>query len=269
MTDHWVRLPQFFDLHPIPLTDHVCLLVPVQLRHIFSQGVASQALLSGPGLTDMRVEEVQRGREPWTFDQAVAYALDNLQSFKSTGRSSTEVARHEYALAVVEAQSWVVRGRLCVAPCGMHAQELLLPIAEFRRLAEYALGDAQLFQIAGAVALQCLRTRTLDHQPKEVAAFLDRWVTGAGKPSGKVPKKAALNGRDVMLWSLVSGMVWHGLSATRNDASPPLSACDAVAEGARKAGLSGATSYESVRKIYMTIQKEYAALERRQDIQDI
>lgn len=61
---------------------------------------------------------------------------------------------------------------------------------------------------------------------------------------------------ELILYDTVRELVELGLSSTRNDASPPLSACDAVAAAM---GLHGAkpTSYKEIKRIYLKIKKRY------------
>lgn len=60
--------------------------------------------------------------------------------------------------------------------------------------------------------------------------------------------------RNTYIWPVLEKLVKRGMTATRNDASPPLSACDAVAEALKQLNKSP-SSYASVKRIWNFFQR--------------
>jgi hypothetical protein len=88
-------------------------------------------------------------------------------------------------------------------------------------------------------------------QPTFFMEFVYFVLSGRIEPQGKVPKHLAYVARDGLIRALVNGLKLHGINPTRNDASPPTSGCDILAEASRTAGLTGLTSYQRIKDIYL------------------
>lgn len=92
----------------------------------------------------------------------------------------------------------------------------------------------------------------------ELAASVKQWVSAY--LVGKVERPTAKEGRPssiglhMLIVQAVDELVEEGMNATRNDASPPISACDAVAEALAKVALRP-TSYDRVKRIYLELKR--------------
>lgn len=90
--------------------------------------------------------------------------------------------------------------------------------------------------------------------PPDAVQWLVRYLRG------EVTRPKARAGRrneswlHMLIWSAVGCRVQNGMKATRNDASEPTSACDAVADAMAELGLEPAT-FESVKRIWFRHEK--------------
>lgn len=88
----------------------------------------------------------------------------------------------------------------------------------------------------------------------DIRAWLIDYLRGnAPRPKGKAGAldKRALHQR---IHIVVAGLVLDGMNATRNDASEPTSACDAVADALAELGLEPAT-FHGVKRVWLDFQK--------------
>lgn len=106
-----------------------------------------------------------------------------------------------------------------------------------------------------AAAFDALRFAAAQHTAHNFAlpASIRLWVSSylAGKlerPIGKDGKPSS-EGMRREIYGAVVRLTEMGMKPTRNDASPPHSACDAIAEALRDLGLSP-TTYRAVKAIY-------------------
>lgn len=90
--------------------------------------------------------------------------------------------------------------------------------------------------------------------PPVALNWLRGYLRGEGIP--KATKGRPNNdGLHLIIAIAVSGIVTkHEITATRNDASPALSACDAVAIALQEAGMQP-SSYEQVKRVWLTAKK--------------
>jgi hypothetical protein len=117
--------------------------------------------------------------------------------------------------------------------------EWLIEISEHSSIAFEAL-----LLIAGSMARQGL----------PYAGTMREWVSNY--LDGKITKTARTGHiraetlyRDLLIVGAVSELCELGIAATRNDASPPTSACDAVAEACVRIGVAPG-SYQSIKRIW-------------------
>ena len=170
-----------------------------------------------------------------TYDDAVARArayLENLMTGKATGRN-------------------------------------LLDPEDFLEINNEALGTAMLAQrpayLVGWASLECegwdaLRlgvARALedgDAIPPEALRWLVHYLRSeTERPKGSAGRHNA-RGLHIAIVFAVIRLVDCGMNATRNDASPPVSACDAVADALAQLKLSP-TTFDAVKKIWLARRK--------------
>ena len=90
--------------------------------------------------------------------------------------------------------------------------------------------------------------------PPEIACdWLAAYLKGeAERPAGKAGRKKEIRLHDA-IWLTVSDLVDRGMTATRNDASPSDSACDAVAEAMQRLNLEPKT-FGGIKRIWLKFQ---------------
>lgn len=92
--------------------------------------------------------------------------------------------------------------------------------------------------------------------PPAFAAWAARFLFGMVEPPKGKRGRKLLHQDEAALrqhWAIcetVAYLVAHGFNATRNDTSPPLSACDAVAEARRNLDLRQLLSYDGVQNVW-------------------
>ena len=107
--------------------------------------------------------------------------------------------------------------------------------------------DALRLGVANAVARG-------DEIPPEAAEWLALYLRGeVEKPHGS-PGAHNAEGLHLAIYMAVHMLVQSGMNATRNDASPSLSACDAVADAMAETGREPATFY-GVKKVWLVMKK--------------
>lgn len=172
---------------------------------------------------------------PLTYDDAVARArayLENLMPDKATGRN-------------------------------------LLDPEDFLELNNEAVGTAMLAQrpayLVGWASLEregwdALRlgvARALedgDAIPPEALRWLVHYLRGETERPLSVAGRHNARGLHIAIVFAVIRLVDCGMNATRNDASPPVSACDAVAAALSQLKLSP-TTFDAVKKIWLARRK--------------
>jgi hypothetical protein len=117
------------------------------------------------------------------------------------------------------------------------------------RADNYALS----FDVLSVVAAKYLETDI--PMPK----ILAQWAAAIMRGERKRPKRNGkfANGtleRNTYIWPVTRKLVKSGMMATRNDESPPTSACDAVAKALKQLGESP-TTYASVKRIWNDFQR--------------
>lgn len=96
--------------------------------------------------------------------------------------------------------------------------------------------------------------------PLAMRAWAVEVLSGA-RERPKVPAKFRrghpedLDHRNFLLWLVISELVSSDMAATRNDASPPFSACDAVATAMSRLKMRPA-SFKEIKAIYMKYERE-------------
>ena len=89
---------------------------------------------------------------------------------------------------------------------------------------------------------------------EELTQEIRKWLAGILRGEVQRPKARAGRGSGGwlhhLIWIAVSSRVGDGMSATRNDASEPTSACDAVAEALAELGLEPAT-FHGVKRVWL------------------
>ncbi|MCL7404462.1 hypothetical protein MWN63_00515 [Paradonghicola geojensis] len=89
------------------------------------------------------------------------------------------------------------------------------------------------------------------------------WVSGVLKGEIKCPPRrrgpSSKDWSSVLIWVAVRNLVDRGMIATRNDATPAISACDAVADALCDLGQTPQT-FDGVKKIWL----EFSKIEKRQ-----
>lgn len=90
--------------------------------------------------------------------------------------------------------------------------------------------------------------------PPEALQWLLRYLRGdVTRPKARAGRKNEF-WLHSMIWVAVGSRVLDGMNATRNDASEPTSACDAVAEALAELGLEPAT-FHGVKRIWLRFEK--------------
>ena len=121
------------------------------------------------------------------------------------------------------------------------------------RMTISAENNAANFDILSVVAASYIDAGVL--MPEALGQWAVAVLRGEKKRPGRHGKFAKGTGlRDVCIWETVRRLVKRGMIATRNDASPATSACDAVAEALKLLGESPA-SYASVKRIWNDLQR--------------
>lgn len=125
---------------------------------------------------------------------------------------------------------------------------------EPEELIAWAREDGEGYEVAKlAVAFQLERG---DPLPDVVQKWLIQDLNGEiEKPPEKTGRKKK-EWFDILVWIAIQSRVNDGMTATRNDVSPPTSACDAVAEALVALGLSP-RNYAGVKRIWMQMEQKH------------
>jgi hypothetical protein len=94
-----------------------------------------------------------------------------------------------------------------------------------------------------------------DEIPPEATEWLALKLRGEIKSPHGTPGTHEAEGLHVAIYLAVHTLVQSGMNATRNDASEPTSACDAVAKAMAEIGLQPATFY-GVKKVWLAKKKQ-------------
>lgn len=251
MEGSWLRFPQYSSVRPTKSEEAVSLLVGIQPRHYHALGVKAQKLLTGPGVLDSHLTKPEIESQNWSYDKALSHCYEQLLGFKSRSGATPEASRSQTILESIEAAEFVSLGTPCVAPDGRLVQEILIERGHMAALILKAKNDIWPFLIVKEIALTCLERRNMDVQPKFFMEFAYLVFSGRIEPLGKVPKNLAYVARDGLIRALLNGLKLHGIKPTRSDTSPPRSGCDILAEASRASGITGLTSYQRIKDIYL------------------
>lgn len=90
--------------------------------------------------------------------------------------------------------------------------------------------------------------------PDAACVWLEAYLKGeAERPAGKAGRKKEIR-LHYAIWVTIRDLVGQGMKATRNDASPQDSACDAVAEAMKRLNLEPKT-FDGIKRIWLRFQK--------------
>jgi hypothetical protein len=176
---------------------------------------------------DIARKDLSIAREEGAFDSAVAWK--NIVDFNATA----------FFLGIRKAEE-----NLDLKPS--------VPVAAISLVIDRADNYALSFDVLTVVAAKYLEADIA--MPKVIA----QWAAAMMRGEKKRPKRNGkfANGtleRNTYIWPVTRKLVESGMMATRNDTSPPESACDAVAEALKLIGESPA-SYGSVKRIWNDFQ---------------
>lgn len=93
-----------------------------------------------------------------------------------------------------------------------------------------------------------------DTIPSEARRWLVHYLRGESERPKASAGRHSARGLQVAIVCVVVHLVNCGMNATRNDTSPPASACDAVADALAQLGLSP-TTFNAVKKIWLARRK--------------
>ncbi|SEK81154.1 hypothetical protein SAMN05443999_102315 [Roseovarius azorensis] len=112
------------------------------------------------------------------------------------------------------------------------------------------------FEAAGILAARFLKRQ--ETMPDDLRVWAMEALSGKEKPPMPKNERKGIQGetwwRDFYVWSAVCDLVEEGMYPTRNAASAPHSACDAVAAAMKKLGLNP-MSYSAVYSIWRKYQR--------------
>jgi hypothetical protein len=198
-------------------------------------------------------EELSRGKESGDFDSGVAWKkCINLRAlelfadirFAETGSDDLKDRKELQELSDRLGQNEI-----------RTSFELKTsdPIIKIEWLIRRAEDDSTSFDILTVVAAAYAETSVL------MPEALVRWTAAVFRSEKKRPirhgKFAEGTGlRNTHIWLTIRRLVQLGMVATRNDASPPTSACDAVAEALKQLG-ENPTTFASVKRIWYEFQQ--------------
>ncbi|MBR9864877.1 MAG: hypothetical protein GYB24_15675 [Rhodobacteraceae bacterium] len=98
-----------------------------------------------------------------------------------------------------------------------------------------------------------------EEMPKELRDAAIARLKGQERPKREVNRRRGFIGdhwyRDFYIWNAFSDLVDKGMNPTRNDTSPPTSACDAVAQAMIELG-ERPNSYSGVSKVWISYEKQ-------------
>ena len=132
------------------------------------------------------------------------------------------------------------------------------PMIAISQMINSADNRADSFDVLAVVSEKYFETDRL--MPKVLA----QWAAAMMRGEKKRPKRNGkfANGtleRNTYIWPVTRKLVESGMMATRNDESPPTSACDAVAEALKQLG-ENPTAYASVKRIWNDYQRWHGPL---------
>lgn len=118
-------------------------------------------------------------------------------------------------------------------------------------LFSWALEDAEGFDTAKLAVGYTLEQG--EPLPDEARQWLVAMLKGEiFRPKAKAGRKTK-EWQEILIWMAVRFRVEEGMTASRNDASEPISACDAVAEALKELGTTPAT-FEGVKRIWFRME---------------
>lgn len=253
LREYWVRVRPFE-----PSKHEWQVLVPIQLCHAVQIGVGSQAEFPkpGPGEIDYKAFFPQADRSAWTFSDAQRSCEDELLMFKEEGAGKSPSAYRRLLLTGLDQLAELKVRKAITAPGVKPSQrvpitvELDVPDEHMDEVLEDAKHDVTSYLFMYEYGLHCMLYKILVYQPSHFQQWFHSAIAGANRKPGRAPEIWNLKSRNLLIFALVESMVQHGLTAMRNEASDPNSACDALAKAAVRVKLPGVKTYESVRKVY-------------------
>lgn len=198
-------------------------------------------------------EDLSKHKEKGGFDSSVAWktmvnfsAVEYFGEIKLTVNGGVEVKDFAEMRQLTEHQE-IIETEARFEPSSSE------PKISIERLIKIAENNAANFDILSVVAASYIDAGVL--MPEALGQWAVAVLQGEKKRPGRHGKFAKGTGlRDVCIWETVRRLVKRGMIATRNDASPATSACDAVAEALKLLGESPA-SYASVKRIWNDLQR--------------
>ena len=127
------------------------------------------------------------------------------------------------------------------------------PIIAISQMINGADNCADSFDFLAVVSAEYLETGRL--MPKVLAQWAAAMMRGEKKRpvrNGRFANGTSV--RNLYIWLAINTLVKREMVATRNDESPPTSACDAVAEALKQLG-ENPTAYASVKRIWNDFQR--------------
>jgi enoyl-CoA hydratase/carnithine racemase len=170
-------------------------------------------------------------------------AIDYSEAVRRTKKSIQHAMSEEFAT--------IASGEFMLTTAG--ARMLRCETARLLALAETDAGGFDALRLGVAYALE-----QGEELPPEVLQWLVRHLRGkAARPKARAGAKSVL-WLHIIIWNSVGNFVSDGMKATRNDASEPTSACDAVADALVELGLEPAT-FHSVKRIWLQLERKRGA----------
>ena len=174
---------------------------------------------------------------PLSFQEAVQLAKETIGHFQRVRSTSGRVVDETDPVASANAFA----GRLGVI--------YLRDEKRSAQLLRDAETDWQAFNVLRHGSALLLEHDKLEMRP-EVRDWLSRYLRGEiSAPAKKAGRKQKTGPHNVIEFC-VSLLADNGMNATRNDASPPESACDAVAKALAELGMEP-TTFKAVKRIYL------------------
>ena len=169
-----------------------------------------------------------------SFQEAVQLVKKNLQAMDihDVGQMTRHLYAHKFANEASRSETSLIQ------------------------LIDAAERDPFMFEVAGMLAASLLENG--DDMPDALREWSIKVLKGKSAPPAPRHLRKGIENetfwRDFYVWSAVLDLVDLNMKATRNAASPPVSACDAVAEAMRELGLRP-TSYSGVVAIWSRLNK--------------
>lgn len=189
---------------------------------------------------------------------AVDYCLEQF-SMSDASSSEHHKSYRLHLLNVLEGLAAGRYGRCMLTPgkFGRISIELMIGNEELQPLLSTVDNHIDAYLFFRELGFLCIENGNFDSQPQNFRTWFHRTLSEAVGPPSKAPQRWRIAPRNNLVFNMVSDLEHWGMNATRNEASPPTSACDAVAQAAIQANVAGLKSYESVRKIYASSRRQY------------